>query len=359
MKNMKHRLFASIVALGMVSAAAYAQNTQEQKLFLFDHMDFGVTLGTTGIGFDLAMPATEWARIRAGFSYMPRVEVPMTFGVQVGNNPAESKTKFDRLSSLLSSITGNPIKPEVEMLGKPNFWNWKVMVDLYPLKNNRHWHATVGFFVGPSKVAEAYNKTESMASLMAVNIYNNNIYDKLHDMSPREWIKYQQEDPLLQMLFENISKALDVENDISLDYSILEEVQAGLNYYGRMGVHLGTYKHDIKDAEGNVIHKKDETYMMDPDENSMVKANMKVNAFKPYIGVGYDGRLLKNEDRLTVGFDAGIMMWGGTPHLTTHDGTDLIHDVENVPGKVGDYVSAMEKFKVFPLLNLRLAYRIF
>ena len=91
----------------------------------------------------------------------------------------------------------------------------------------------------------------------------------------------------------------------------------------------------------------------------MVKADMKVNAFKPYIGVGYDGRLLKNEDKLYVGFDAGIMFWGGTPQLKTHDGTDLIHDVEGIPGKVGDYVSTMEKFKVFPLINAKITYKLF
>ena len=98
---------------------------------------------------------------------------------------------------------------------------------------------------------------------------------------------------------------------------------------------------------------------MDPDENCMVKVDMKVNTFKPYLGIGYDGRMLKNEDRLKIGFDAGIMLWGGTPHLITHDGTDLIHDVEHIPGKVGNYVGIIKQFKVFPLLNLRLAYNIF
>ena len=98
---------------------------------------------------------------------------------------------------------------------------------------------------------------------------------------------------------------------------------------------------------------------MTPDKDDMVKANMKVNAFKPYLGIGYDGHLTKHEDKLTIGFDAGVMLWGGTPHLTSHDGTDLIHDVENINGKVGDYINAIEKFKAFPVLNLRIAYKLF
>jgi hypothetical protein len=126
-----------------------------------------------------------------------------------------------------------------------------------------------------------------------------------------------------------------------------------------MGVFIGTYKHDVVDDEGNVIHKKGEAYIMQPDENSMVKTDMKVNSFKPYVGIGYDGCLVKGNERVKIGFDAGVMFWGGTPHLTTHDGTDLIHDVENVPGKVGDYVSIVRKAKVFPMVNARLSFRLF
>ena len=323
----------------MTSTVANAQHK-----CLFNHMEFGVTLGTTGIGFDVTMPATDWIWLRTGMSYMPQLEVPMTFGVQVGDNPEESQSKFDRLSGYLSGITGNQVKSEVEMLGKPNFWNWNFMIDVFPLKNNRHWHVTAGFFLGPSKVAKAYNKTESMPSLLAVNIYNN-MYDKLHGLTLRE---------LAQV------KLFDFPDmDLGTDLDVLKALQDGLDYNGRMGVQLGTYKHDIVDDEGNIIHHKGDQYKMDPDENSMVSANMTVNAFKPYVGIGYEGRLIKSEDRLSIGFDAGVMLWGGTPHLTTHDGTDLIHDVENVPGKVGDYVSTMKQFKAFPLLNLRIAYKLF
>ena len=99
--------------------------------------------------------------------------------------------------------------------------------------------------------------------------------------------------------------------------------------------------------------------MMTPDDDDMVKADMKVNAFKPYIGVGYEGRLVKGNDRLTVAVDGGIMLWGGKPSLITHDGTDLIHDVEGITGKVGSYVDVMSKLSVYPTLSVRFAYTIF
>ena len=338
---MKHRLFTSFVALGMAVVA----NAQEQRPISFNHMELGVTLCTTGIGVDVAVPATSWAWLRTGFSYMPKLEVPMTFGVQVGDNPATSKSKFEKLSGILSSFSGYEAKPEVEMIGRPNFWNWNVMVDVFPLKHNHHWHLTAGFFLGPSTVAEAYNKAESMPSLMAVGIYNN-MYDKLHGKSIRE---------LAQVKIFDIPGLEDFGNDINL----LKALQEKFDQYGRMGIHMGKYQRDILDEEGNVIHQKGEAYIMEPDDDSMVKADMKVKRFKPYVGIGYEGRLAKSEDRVSIGFDAGVMLWGGTPTLTTHDGTDLIHDVENIPGKVGDYVNAIEKLKVFPLLTLRIAYKIF
>lgn len=336
---MKNKSFTFILALSMASMAAEAQQQ------IFNHLDFGITLGTTGIGVDLATPVTEWARLRTGFSYMPRMEVPMTFGVQVGDDPETSQSKFDKLSGLLSSFTNYEAKSEVEMIGRPNFWNWNVMVDVFPLKHNRHWHVTAGFSLGPSKVAEAYNRTESMPSLMAVGIYNN-MYDKLHGKTIRELAQVK--------LFE-----VPGLEDFGTDLNMLKALQEKFDQYGRMGIHMGNYKKNIEDEEGNIIHAKGDPYIMEPNEDSMVRAEMKVNSFKPYLGIGYDGLLNKKNKDLTVGFDAGIMLWGGTPSLTTHDGTDMIHDVDNIPGKVGDYVSAIEKFKVFPLINLRIAYKLF
>lgn len=334
--------FALTAGITLPTINAQAQNTDKNIL---NHMDFGVTLGTTGIGFEVAMPVTDYARVRTGMSYMPKVEVPMTFDIQVGNDPTTSAEKFNNLSKSLSSFTGNEVKDEVEMIGRPTLWNWSFLVDVFPLKNNRHWHLTAGFFLGGSKVAEAYNKTESMASLLAVDIYNN-LYDKVHGLSRRELLRV---------------KIIDLPGTEGLanDPDMLIELQKRLDVNGRMGVHLGKYKHDITDEDGNVIHKQGDSYIMDPDDNSMVSADIKVNAFKPYLGLGYDGRLTKHDSRLRIGFDAGIMFWGGTPALKTHDGTDLINDVEKISGKVGRYVSRIEKFKVFPLLSLRVSYSLF
>ena len=90
-----------------------------------------------------------------------------------------------------------------------------------------------------------------------------------------------------------------------------------------------------------------------------MKTIFKVNRFKPYLGFGYNGKLLKNNDRYKIGFDCGIMFWGGKPSVITHDGTDLIKNVEDVRGKVGDYVDVAKKFEIFPTINLRISKRLF
>ena len=70
-------------------------------------------------------------------------------------------------------------------------------------------------------------------------------------------------------------------------------------------------------------------------------------------------RLIKGNDKLKVSFDCGLMFWGGTPSIVTHDGTDLANDVENIKGKVGDYVDLIKGVKAFPVLNVRFTHTIF
>jgi len=335
-----------LITATMTSMAVGAQTTGNASKMLGGRLDFGVTAGVTGVGFDLAMPMTDYLRVRSGFSYMPRVEVPMTFKIQVGDDPSTSDRKFNRMSSMLESLTGNPVENHVEMIGRPTMWNWSLLADVFPLKNNKHWRVTVGVYIGPKLVAESYNKTESMPSLMGVDIYNN-LYNKLHGVSRRDLpgVKIIDFGPGYENVF--------------TDPNLLLYLQEKLDAAGRMGIHMGTYTHDVVNEKGEVIHQKGDDYVMEPDANHMVKVAMKVDAIKPYIGVGYEGRLDKRNDRLYVAADAGIMFWGGTPSLKTHDGTDLINDVENIKGKVGDYVKIMSKLGVCPVINLRCSYVLF
>ena len=321
----------------------------------FKHLDLDVTIGSTGFGVDVISPVYKDVQVRAGFEIMPRFEQNMIFDIQ-GFDEKGNKTesKFEKMSEKLEDLTGYKADSEVRMVGKPTLWNFRLLVDVFPFRD-KNWHLTAGFHWGPSKIAEAVNALDDAPSLVAVNIYNN-IYDR-------------------------VSQGLPIYKDITLGGSDAEKIIKN----GRMGIRVGNYKDQylteihpatdengdyiddgnggyvlvtdyILDANGNRIPKP---YRMEPDNNCTVSAKVTVNSFKPYLGFGYGGRLLKNNDRYRIGFDAGLLFWGGTPAIITHDGTNLSKDVTNIGGKVGTYVNLISSFKVYPVLNLRITRKLF
>lgn len=283
---------------------------------IFQHLDASVTLGTTGIGIEASSPISDFGKLRAGFSFMPHFHYNMSFPVQVGETAEESATKFENLSGKLKDLTGFNVDDRIDMIGVPTYFNFNLLFDFFPIKNNKHWYVTAGFYLGNSKIAEAYNTTEDMPSLMAISIYNN-IYNK-------------------------VVKGEPIYGTAHLDFETEDKILS----YGRMGVHVGDFENG-------------DPYMMEPDENSMVKARATVNAFKPYLGFGYTGRLIKGNDDYKISFDCGALFWGGTPSIITHDGTNLSKDVKNIQGKVGDYIDLFKSFKVFPVLNVKITKTIF
>ena len=375
---MKRILIIVTMALSAL-CHSQAQTEKASSFKAFNHMDLSLKVGTTGYGFDVSTNIGDFARLRSGFSYMPSIEVPMTFGIQVGNDPAKSQSKFEKMAGLLESFIGQKVDSEIDMIGRPKkFWNWDVMVDFLPLKNNKHWHVTAGFSLGPSHIAEAFNTTEDMPSLMAVNMYNR-IYDKLINDKTTYDKAF-----LYEVSLFDFADVLGDKYKASSDPELLDVLYDRFEKNGRMGVHVGDYVEDILYQEdvyieytdyddddnpilvrelvhkkGDVLHHKGDPYMIEPDENGMVKANMSVNRFKPYLGIGYEGRLIKNDDRYKIGFDMGVWFWGGTPEVKTHEGVDLTRDVTNIKGKVGRYVDVIEKFKVYPVISLRLTRKLF
>jgi len=303
------------IALACLTTTGMAQN-DKKDFQVFNHLDLGLTLGTNGIGFDLATPLGEYVQIRTGFEFMPRFTKSLHFDIQsFSDDGSLIDTQFDNLSDRLESFTGYKADSQVKMNGKPTLWNFKLLFDVFPFRN-KHWHLTAGFHWGPSQIAEAINDLEDAPTLVAVNIYNN--------------------------IYEKVSEGENVFGDFDVDPDLRRKIKRS----GRMGIHVGDYDDGTP-------------YLMEPDENCTVSAKVTVNSFKPYLGFGYGGKLFKNDNRYQVSFDAGLMFWGGEPAITTHDGTNLSKDVSNISGKVGDYVDFISGIKVFPVLNLRITRRLF
>ena len=336
---------------------------------IFQHLDVSLTLGTPGIGIDVASPIGNYVQVRAGYEFMPRFTKRMSFEMTINGQPAKSydedgnrqETKFDKLKEFMYSFTGYDIEDHVDMIGKPTMNNFKFMVDVFPFKNNKHWHFTAGFYWGSSKFAEAENSTEAMVSLVSAGIYN-----KMYESAKNG-------DPLISFdpyQFPTLS---------GVSIQMPDQVRKKFLDYGEMGFVVGYLTHDITDAEGNVLMSKtmvdtkgntiQRPYIVAPDEDGMVRVTASSKSFKPYLGFGYGGNLVKKRDDWKISFDCGAMFWGGTPELVVYHGLklpdgsyrdiSLTEDVENIGGKVGSYVKLFKSLKVYPVLSLRITKRLF
>lgn len=330
-----------VLAIAAALTFSVAQAQEKESCFkqnkVFQNLDVSVTAGTTGIGIDVASKIGNNVQLRAGYEYMPRFKQSIYFPVEVGGQAAVAydengnrvETTFDRLSKLLKELTGFTVDDEVEMIGKPTVNNFKLLVDVFPFKN-KHWHVTAGFYWGPSQFAYAENATTAMTSLLAVSMYNQ-IYEKA-----------VADDPIIDIDGDGTAQ------NPGMTMYLNEAYRQKIVNYGRMGFHVGDNK------------ETGEAYIMEGDPvDGMVKVSAKSNSFKPYVGFGYGGKLMKSHDDWHVSFDAGAMFWGGTPSLITHDGTNLTKDVENISGKVGTWVDLLGGIKVYPVLQVRFTKTIF
>lgn len=304
------------------TSVAGHKNTFVQHEIL-NHLDLGVNIGTTGIGLYLQSPVTKYVKIRAGVDYMPRFSSTIDFGLQAYTEDGGFTSNFSKMQEIMKTMSGYDVDQVVEVEGKPTAFNFKFMVDVYPWAD-KAWHLTAGFFYGSSKIAKAVNSISEMPSLLAVGIYNRFYDNAIND--------YYLDNPIYG------NNYMD-----PVDADMLKE---RMKQMGRLGIHMGEM------LDGTM------PYIMEPDNDGLVKANVYVNRFKPYLGVGYSGSLPKNKN-INIGFDIGVMMWGGAPKIVTHDGVDLARDVINVRGKVGDYVDIISAFKVYPVLNFTISYNLF
>ncbi len=336
MPKFAHRLIliTASLCLSASASAAFAQDTLALKpaSAAFKHLDVGVSVGTTGLGIHAATPLTPWMSVRAGLSYVPRFNIPMTFGLETFDAEGVNTGKFEHLQELLRDEMGISIDDAVDMNAKCTMLDFKLLLDFYPLPRNRHWRLTAGFYWGASRIGHIENDIKDAPTLVGVTIYNH-MYEY-----------FVNETYLDQPIF----------GETWIDPDMGDQMRDRFLGYGRMGVHLGDFK-----SSGN-------PYIMEPDEDCMVKANAYVNHFKPYLGAGYETTFGK-DNKWKFSTDLGVLFWGGTPAIKTHANlnmednpvVNLSKDVTDIHGKVGDYVRFVKALKVYPSLNFSISYSIF
>lgn len=271
---MKKLLLTCAFALLGLGQSFAQLNTDDYGLF--NHLSAGLSVGSDGIGINLAAPLGYHFAVRAGYSFMPKFKYKK--GIDLGSNPA-----------FTTSV--------VDLQGKLNMSDFSLLFDYYPSKKSS-FRITAGAYIGKSKV---------------VTIANTNPFVKQ-------------------------------------------------SYWGNAGLELGTTA-SIYDTY---------TVVSDPRTGN-VSADVKVNSFKPYIGIGF-GRAIPKK-RIGVQFDLGVQFWG-TPELWTNIETfdynknDYVMEYRKVsknritnPKKdyqdVKDAIRKAEKIGVFPVLKVRINGRIF
>ena len=119
------------------------------------------------------------------------------------------------------------------------------------------------------------------------------------------------------------------------------------------------------------MHKSGDPIRMAPDENNQISVSGRGWwKFKPYIGVGYSVPITKDR-RTTLGIDAGITIWGGTPAIdvkvplgqdaagnAVYNTINLVKDAKSMPNSVDKYVKLVKLLPVMPEISIRIAQRL-
>ena len=109
------------------------------------HLEVSLTLGTSGVGLDVALPLSQFVQIRLGYDYMPKFKKQFRMNLAGGGEAARQYNG-----------QGNRVRT--------NF--------IYPFKYNKHWHFTAGVYYGPAQLAKADDAFESQTTLSLMELYN-------------------------------------------------------------------------------------------------------------------------------------------------------------------------------------------
>jgi hypothetical protein len=107
---------------------------------LFNHLSVGLSTGLTGTGIDVAMPVHKLVTVKAGFS-----------GWGVGDikfkaiNTATEITQMQMVEE--DAMKRAQMVDKVELAAKPKFWNFFLLGEVHPFKN-QPFYFTAGLFFG-------------------------------------------------------------------------------------------------------------------------------------------------------------------------------------------------------------------
>lgn len=94
-------------------------------------------------------------------------------------------------------------------------------------------------------------------------------------------------------------------------------------------------------------------YLITPDDNGNINAQIKTNSFKPYVGLGF-GRSVSKRKTLSFQVDMGVQFWG-KPKLMCNGEQAKSSDLDDE----GEFLDVISNLRVYPVINFRLSGKIF
>ena len=279
--DIRHGIRKLFIFFAMLLTATVTEAQNTDKLHaedgLLNHLSVGLTTGLTGVGIDVAMPVHKLVTVRAGFS-----------GWGIGNikfkaiNTATEITEMQMVEE--EAVKRARLVDKVELAAKPNFWNFFVLGEVHPFKN-QPFYFSAGLFFGSQNFINFRNTNEGALGF------------------------------------------LYYANQLVGDYNRIFRTN-----YPPIGLKFGDY-------------------VFTADENGNIDVNMKMNAVKPYIGVGF-GQHFAKKHRVSLALDAGLLFWG-TPKFMLNNDTEI-----KSSGRNSGISGALSWLKAWPNLQIRVAYKI-
>lgn len=110
---------------------------------------------------------------------------------------------------------------------------------------------------------------------------------------------------------------------------------------------------DFLPGEGLVIGD----YIVGFDNTGTARAALKVNKFKPYVGIGFGRAVPRN--RIGVSADFGVQFWGKPGVYEKQTGSDQKLSSDDVGGEDDGWLDKISDIGVWPVLTIRFTGRIF
>lgn len=153
---MKHNIHSLIILIAMMFVAAGTQAQNADKIHakdgLFNHLSIGLNTGLTGAGIDVAMPVHKIVTVRAGIS-----------GWNIGDIKFKAINTASEIISMQmveeDAIRRAQMVDKVELAANPNFWNFYLLGEVHPFKN-QPFYFSAGLFVGSQNFVHFRNTNE-------------------------------------------------------------------------------------------------------------------------------------------------------------------------------------------------------